>query len=178
MKVLDGLSRRISGASAFIGALCTVAMALAITTDVVIRAVTGSSLPGLLEISETLLVAMIFLGLSYAAYVGAHISMSLLTDSLPERVSSWVRVAAAALTTGILIWLLWATGVRFFDSFASGEYKFGLINWPLWPARLSITAGILFALPAYVLTMWVYALRGLGKNPQVGLGASQREVVS
>lgn len=163
MNFLDSLSRRLSGAAAVVATLCTVGLALAITTDVVARLVSGRSLPGLVEASETLLVTLIFLGLAFASYTGGQITMDLVTSALPKRVSAWVRFAGDLVTLTLLGWMLVATASRAIDSFLGGEFKFGLVHWPLWPARTSIVVGLALCIPIYVLFAWRDVSEALGR---------------
>lgn len=163
MPLLDALSRRISGVTAIIASLCTFALAIAITTDVVSRMVTGRSLPGLVEVSETLLVMLVFLGMAFTSYTGGQIAVDLVTGSLPRRISAWVRSVGDVITLALLVWLVSATYTRTIDSFLGGEFKFGLVHWPLWPARASIVIGLLICIPIYVLITWRDISEALGR---------------
>lgn len=179
-QLLNSISRRISSVSAVLASLTTFALALSITTDVIIRLTTGSSLPGLVELSETLLVALVFLGVSYTAYIGGHVAMSLVTDRLPARWKGWVRALANLLVVGVLVWLIYATGERAIQSYASGEYKFGLTQFPLWPARWAIVIGLVVTVPVALLRLSVAirdalerpALPGVPSLDRGGTGAS------
>jgi TRAP-type C4-dicarboxylate transport system permease small subunit len=164
MKLLDSVSKRISSIAAILAAGCTIALALAITADALVRFITGRSLLGMVELSETLLVAIVFLGLSYCGYVGAHITMNLVTAALPPRVAAWARVLAYSLVVALVVWMLYATGMRAWDSFVGGEFKFGLVQWPLWPARSLIAAGILISIPVFLLTLLSNLLVALRKR--------------
>lgn len=164
MSLLDALSRRVSGVTAIIASLCTFALAIVITTDVVSRMVTSRSLPGLVEVSETLLVMLIFLGMAFASYTGGQIAVDLVTGALPKRVAAWMRSIGDAITLAILVWLVSATYTRALDSFLGGEYKFGLVHWPLWPARTSIVIGLLICIPIYVLIAWRDISEALGRQ--------------
>ncbi|MDI2099470.1 TRAP transporter small permease [Ruicaihuangia caeni] len=167
MKILDTISSKVSGAAAVLATVCTLLLALAITADVLARFLTGRSLVGMVELSETLLVSMVFLGLAYCGYLGAHISMNLVTAALPGRAAAVARTIAYALVTALLVWMLWATAGRALDSFFSGEFKFGLAQWPLWPARTAIAVGILITIPVFLLTLWGNVLAIFGKQAAV-----------
>ncbi len=163
MKLLDVLSSRISAVAAVIATLCTLALALTITTDVFARLFSGRSLPGLVEASETLLVMLIFLGMAFASYSGAQITMDLVTSALPRKVAAWVRFVTHILVVGFLTWILSATAARAVNSFLTAEYKFGLVHWPLWPARGSIALGLLLCIPVYFLLAWRDLAEARGK---------------
>lgn len=154
MRHLDRFNGRASQVAAVIAATLTMLLAVSITSDAVARFVTNRSIPGMVELSETLLVAIVFLALGYCAYSGAHISLTLVTEALPGRLTAGIRAAAYVLVTALLVWMLWATGIRALDSFTTGEYKFGLAQWPLWPARTSIVVGLALTIPVYLVATW------------------------
>lgn len=164
MKILDTLSRSISTVTAVIATLCTLALAITISLDVVMRFASGRSLPGLVEASETLLVMMVFLGLAYCAYTGSHITMDLVTSALPPRTAALLRSIGDLAVIVLLLWMLFATGTRAVSSFATGEFKFGLVEWPLWPARGAIALGIAICIPVYLLALWKDVSELLGRT--------------
>ena len=165
MKHLDTFNGKASQVAAVIAASLTMLLALSIMSDAVARLITNRSIPGMVELSETLLVALVFLGFGYCAYSGAHIALTLVTDALPGRITAIIRAVALTLVAILLVWMLWATGVRALDSFTGGEYKFGLARWPLWPARTLIVIGLAVTLPVYVVAVWNNVLIALGRRP-------------
>lgn len=164
VRVLERMSRDISIVVAVLSSLCTLALAATITLDVASRIITGGSIGGLVELSETLLVAIVFFGVSYAAYTGGHVSMNLVTNVLPERVAATVRALAYILVLAFLLWLIQATGARATESFMSGEYQFGLTHFPLWPARWMIVVGLVACLPAIAFHLSTNFSRALNKT--------------
>ncbi len=139
------MKRFVLGTSSFLGVLATLAtvsMMLAITFDVVVRGITGASMPGVFELSETVLVAAVFLGMAYTGATNGHIAVDLVTERLPRSVSRWVITFAWAATAGILTWMIYATGMRAIASTESNEARMGLVNWPVWPSRWLIVIGL------------------------------------
>ncbi|MDO5701270.1 MAG: TRAP transporter small permease [Bowdeniella nasicola] len=122
--------------------LATLVMMIAIAIDVVFRLVNSRSVPGVLELSETALVAAVYLGLAYTGVTNSHIAVDLLTERLPERICRWVLTAAWAGSTFILGWMLYATTMRAYASFIAGEERMGLVAWPIWPGRWIIVIGL------------------------------------
>ena len=108
---------------------------------------------------------VVFLALGYCAYSGSHIALTLVTGALPGRIAAGVRAAAYTLVAVLLVWMLWATGIRALDSFQTGEYKFGLAQWPLWPARTTIVVGLALTLPVYVVGVWDNLQIARGRKP-------------
>lgn len=126
-----------------LGALAVVLMMVAIVLDVVTRWITGASLPAMVEISETSLVISIFLGLSWAAVTGAHVSVSLLTDRLGEVAGRVTSLIAWVLCTVMAAWFTWGTGIRALSATERNEIRMGLVQWPIWPLRWVIAVGFL-----------------------------------
>lgn len=135
----------ISRIAAFLGVLATLAtliMMIAIAVDVFFRSLYDRSVPGILELSESALVAAVFLGMAYTGATNSHIAVDLLTEKLPEKPRQIVTTVAWLATVPILAWMLWATTQRAIAATAENELRMGLVNWPLWPSRWLIVVGL------------------------------------
>lgn len=139
---MEKLIRTIASGLGIVATLATLVMMISIAIDVVFRAFYDRSFPGVLEISETALVTAVFLGLAYTGVTNSHIAVDLLTERLPKSVLRWVLATSWALSTGFLVWILYATTERAISSFGYGETRMGLVAWPIWPARWIIVAGL------------------------------------
>ncbi|QPE05592.1 TRAP transporter small permease [Microbacterium schleiferi] len=177
MKHLEKFNGHASRAAAVIAATLTLLLAISITSDAAARLLTNRSIPGMVELSETLLVAIVFLALGYGAYTGSHISLTLVTGALPTRAAAAVRAVADLVVIVLLVWMLWATGSRAIDSFLTGEFKFGLAQWPLWPARTSIVIGIALTSCVYVASTWENTQIARGVRRATPTGPETREIV-
>lgn len=110
--------------------------------DVTARQLTGSSIPGVVEYSEVLMVGLIFLGLAYAQRTGAHIGVDLITERMPVRVAHLVRSVGLVIAIVVVAVMGWETLEVALRSFESREFRFGLVQVPIWPARLLIPIGL------------------------------------
>lgn len=154
--VLEIVYRRyatLTSAAAVLGAVAGLITMLVITLDVVWRMWTGRSVPGLLELSETLLVVIVFLSIAYAERVEVHVRTEVLTRKFPRRLRLWTRVVVHAASASISLFLAWATTTRALDSFASAEYQPGLVRFPLWPARIVISIGFILLTIEFALKL-------------------------
>lgn len=133
---------RLTDAMAVLAAAGTCILVIAICYDVVSRRFLGGSVAGMLELSETLLVWIVFLGLPYAEKAGVHVRMTLVTSRLPDRVSQISRTMAYVMASAIVGWMAYASIIRAEDSFQRGEAKLGLLQWPVWPARMILAFGV------------------------------------
>lgn len=133
---------RVSGALAVLGSVAAGGIAIAIAIDVVTRGVAGGSIPGLVEFIESLLVATVFLGMADAERTSTHVRVTLVTERIRSQGTRRL-VRAAGMTAGLVMAVLfaWYTGVRAYNSTLSLETRFGLLEFPLWPARIIIAVG-------------------------------------
>lgn len=138
-RALDSVCRAFSWVS---GALTLVLMLL-VVAEVVMRDFFDSTLGGTLEISEVLLVFVVFTGVAYAQQVGDHVSTDLVTSRMPRQAAAIVRTTGLAIAAGVILWLAWVSLGRGLDAMAAGESRFGLRSVPVWPARLVIPLGAL-----------------------------------
>ena len=111
------------------------------TTDVVARYIIGSPLKGGVEISEILFLSAVYLGLSYTHLFREHVGVDLFISHLSPTarlVLETFMLFLALFTYGLLAW---RGGSAFCASVTTGEYRWGLISIPMWPARLMIPLG-------------------------------------
>ncbi len=141
-KLLDAIAKGF----AIIASTATLVLMIALCADVVSRVVMHRSLPGMVELSETCLVFIIFGGMGYASLERAHIGVDILSNAVSQTMRVSMRILAGFFTLVFLTWAVYATGRRAISSFATGEYKFGLLEWPVWPSRWAITIGLVLAL--------------------------------
>lgn len=156
---MDKLAESISVPLGILASVSTIVMMLGISAEVAYRNIQGRSIPGVLELSESALVATVFFGLAYAGTSGSHIAVDLLVTRLPRQVAKWTMVTAWALSVAVLGWLTYASLERALDSVSRGEARMGLVSWPLWPARWVIVVGFA-AFLLVALTNLVRLLRG------------------
>lgn len=146
--------RTVHGISTTLGivaSICTAVMMLAIVGDVASREFRGRGLLGTIELSESLLVAVIFLGLAYAERTGRHVSLSLAFDRMPPRIAFWAQTLGLLVAVGLLGWISYRAGLQAWTSYERGEFRFGIMQFPMWPARTAMFVG----LAALVLEMLV-----------------------
>ncbi len=130
---------RIFGA---VGAALILTIMILTTVDVIGRYIIGSPLKGSVEISEILFLSAVYLGLSYTHLFREHVGVDLFISRLSKKTRlslETLMLLLALLTYGVLAW---RGGGAFWASLETGEYRWGLISIPLWPARLMIPLGV------------------------------------
>ncbi|SNU00512.1 TRAP-type C4-dicarboxylate transport system, small permease component [Ruaniaceae bacterium KH17] len=170
------MKKAVIGITSTLGVLATVAtviMMIGIAIDVFYRTLYGRSVPGILELSETALVAAVFLGMSYTGATNSHIGVDLLTERMPAKVNRWLLSIAWGATSAFLVWMIWATTVRAIASTESHEIRMGLVNWPIWPSRWIIVVGLV----AMLLVSIVNLIRVASGREVLGIDEQMPDVV-
>ncbi|MPZ60616.1 MAG: TRAP transporter small permease subunit [Propionibacteriales bacterium] len=119
---------------------------LTTTADVAKRNLGGGSIPWAIEYNEIMLVALVFLSLANTQRTGDHVSVVLVTARIPHRARCVIRgvgMVVAAVFVGWMLYRSWQVGLQ---SYRTGEYRIGLAQVPVWPARLLIPVGLVFLL--------------------------------
>lgn len=133
------------------GAISACLIMVLMTVDVGYRNFFNQSIPGTFEVVEVALVLAVFLGLATAERTGAAVRVTLFTALLPVRAAAVVRLFGLLVSLAIVAWFAYASIDKAMTSYAIGEYKRGIISFPMWPGRAIIALG--FCLLVLELTM-------------------------
>ena len=142
-RVVDRLSHLLS-----IVAGVALFLLMAITgTDVLRRAlIDGRSVPGAIEYAEIILVGLVYLSLAQTQRSDGHISVAVMTARLPPRFARALTTTGLLVVTLVLGWLVVASAGVAWRSWNTGEFRMGLAQVPIWPARALIPLGAFFLL--------------------------------
>lgn len=169
--MLRRFAHKFAGPLGALGSISTVTMMVATSVDVLSRNIAGRSVPGLLELSATLLVATVFLGLSYAGAANAHVSVDLITSRLPLTISRRLAGLMWLIGSILIVWFIYATAIRAMASLEMREITVGLVDWPLWPARWIVVIGLV----AFLVVGLVNAFLGLRGESLLGESDDERD---
>jgi len=89
--------------------------------DVVGRKFLNHSIIGSVELTEMLMLALIFAGMPLASLAGEHVIFDLLDGVLPERVKVWQAVVSNLICTGLLGVAAWFVFNRALRTQAMGD---------------------------------------------------------
>ena len=146
--------RRAGDVTAVLAAVVSAGIMLGIVVDVVNREITGRSVPGMLELVETFMVVVVFLGLAHAEATGTHVRMGLVTRVLPHL---WRRMARAFAMVVCMLgsaWFCYVTALRALDATTAREVRPGLLRFPVWPARIIVAVGFGLLVLEYGVRVW------------------------
>jgi len=99
-------------------------------------------LVGGVEMVRTFLVIIVFFGLAHTQLQDEHIRMDLLLSYISRRAKWLVELFGLLLATVVYAFITYATIPVMIQSVARGEYETGLIPFPMWPARIFMSAGL------------------------------------
>jgi len=134
--------QRLSRALAIVGAGLVLLTMLLISADVIMRTVTGGAVRGALEYTEIMMVGFLFLALAWAQASGAQINVVVILELLPERLASTARAVGLLVVLFLLAMMIWKTGESAWRSFMAAEFRYGIAQVAVWPARVAITIGL------------------------------------
>ena len=111
--------------------------------DVLSRHLLHRPVPGVIELNEVLMVGIVFFGLAMAQKEKAHIRAELFVSRMKPKLRRFFDLLALILSTCFWVILLTQALPRAWQSYLTGEYREGLIKFPIWPARWALAIGIL-----------------------------------
>ncbi|CAN5250202.1 hypothetical protein BH09ACT10_BH09ACT10_30870 [soil metagenome] len=135
-------ARRLAATLSGLAGVGIVLMVVLTLVDVGRRAAFDKSISGVIEITEVGLVAVVFLGLMGAQLNDRLIRTPVVTNRLPGRVAHLVRAIALVLSVLLLVWVIYETTLVAINSVERREYRGGLTEVPIWPARILIPIGL------------------------------------
>lgn len=134
--------QRISAVMSTLAGVGILGLMLLTVWDVSFRETRGRGIEGATELSEVALVAVVFLGMTAAQLNRSHISTPMLTARLPARLGHAVRALSLVVAALFVAWMTLETARTGMSSYQAGEFRYGTVNVPIWPARLVIPLGL------------------------------------
>jgi len=137
---------------AFLIAWSIIAIAVLNIVNIFCRAVMGFSVSFIEEVSQILMIAVTFIGLSYAASRGRHIRMTAIYDQLGQAKRKFLMITISGVTALLMLALAWYAveyigTVRFLES-VSPVLQIPL-HWIYW----LVPCGLTLAAIQYALTV-------------------------
>jgi TRAP-type C4-dicarboxylate transport system permease small subunit len=119
----------------------------------------GFSLAFAEELSQFLIIAVTFVGLSYAAGRGRHIRMTALCDQLPRRWRRRLMILISA-STCLLLLVLAGFALHYVGTVCFLGTVSPVLQVPLFLIYAIVPVGLLLAAMQYALTAWRNATSG------------------
>lgn len=143
---LDRLLSSALAAARFVAGIAVVICSVLATMDTLGLWLFRRPVVSVVEISQVLLLVIMFFGLGTAERVGDHISVSLVRDLLPSAVRRAMDILARIFSVLVYLVLGAAGWVAANRSLRLNEFSDGLIAFPLYPFRYILVIGAALAI--------------------------------
>ena len=148
------LTRTALGALRRLASLCLIALALLTLADVVGRYVLNYSIIGAVEITEMLMVGVIFAGIALATLAHEHVTVDLLTTRMSAPVQRVQKIASQVLATGISLLLSVATWSQATSALDFGDQT-TMLGLPLAPVIFFMSGMLLINALIHAWQTWL-----------------------
>lgn len=138
IQAVEWLLSRLGIASGF----ATLLIMLVIVLDVAGRSLLNAPLHMSTEISELLMVVLVFLGLAAAQQNRQNFAIDIASRHLPPGLQVLVEHLGYLFCLVLVGVLAWLSTKQAYSAFERGETGFGIIAFPIWPARFILALGL------------------------------------
>lgn len=112
-----------------------------IDANALMRKLFNEPVTGSLEITESALVLIIFLGLAYTQRRRGHIRVTLLTRHFSQSVRHLLYILVLLIGAALTAWYAWAAYTYAIRSYNINEMEWGVIIFAVWPIKSVIALG-------------------------------------
>jgi len=145
MSTIKTILKVISDALGAVAMLFLGFLMFGITADVIVRALSGSPISGVFEMSELSLVMIVFLGAMWAQGDRAHIRVDLLSRQIRGRARKALMAVGWGFGALALVMLAWPATQEAIYSVSIWEFRWGYIQMPIWWTKIGLAAGLWLA---------------------------------
>lgn len=151
LKIVDKFILKIEE---FILSYAVIIIALMVVGKALSRAIFNYSPPFADEVSQIAIVVATFMGISYAARKGRHISMSAFYDLAPFKVRKILAIFIPLVTAIVLFVLTYFSALYVYDVYESGRVTSAL-QMPAYYLYIFIPIGFLLGGIQFLRNMWI-----------------------
>lgn len=152
----------VKGSAWLSGAAIAVVM-VAIVTEIILRKIFHSAIPGLVEIIDNLMVLIVYLAIAYTYVKNRHVKVTIVLDRLSLNSQRRLKIIASIFSLLFFGLVFWQAGARSLHSITISEYSMGLLPFPTWPFKLMIPFGAFLIFVCMALDV-LQTLKNQGDN--------------
>jgi TRAP-type C4-dicarboxylate transport system permease small subunit len=112
-----------------------------VSIDSIGRYFLGSPIPGTLELSESVIVMIIFLTIPFCQMTSGHIRVTFLIEKMPAKIRMWLKHITNIMVIVYFSMLCWRSWLIAWYSWSIKETSWGSYPIPLYPAKFSVSVG-------------------------------------
>lgn len=139
-----GLIRSISTAVNLVGTTTSIVMMFIVTADVALRYLFKAPIRGAEEMSEILLVLMVYLGLASVQSKEGHIRVEQFVTRMSTRPRLLLEIVLTLLGLAFFVIMVWRTADSAIGALQSGSALENLGFFSTFPIRLVVSLGVFF----------------------------------
>ncbi len=124
---------------------------LIVIHEVIVRYVFNSPTLYSVELSEYLLILVVFLSIARAHKENRHVAVTFLVDRLPKKMRVSLKIATSLLTMAFLGVLVWKGGKTALTAYTGNYHSSSLLDFPMWAPYALIPLGALLLSLQYMV---------------------------
>jgi TRAP-type C4-dicarboxylate transport system permease small subunit len=132
----------ITFALGWISVVCVFIMMLLTTVDVVLRYIFNSPIIGAFEVSEFMMVIIVFFSMAYTQYRKGHVSVDIFVGRMSQRKQAFVDLFNHVVTIFILLLITWRSSLTALELADTMETT-GTVPIPVFPFQFVVAFGCL-----------------------------------
>ena len=156
---IHSIMQRSNRVTLWTGGLAIFLMTMLGALDVIFMALFGQPIHSTVEMTETLMVAVVYLGLGTVHEKRQHIATDLIYERFPRKVKDFAQVFILLMMTLTFALLTWNGWLAFIKSFRVKEYSVGIVQFPIYPTRFLLAMGVTIALIWCLVDLVIPAIR-------------------
>jgi TRAP-type C4-dicarboxylate transport system permease small subunit len=149
------LQSRLADALGVVAGVALLVMVALLSAHILRRWLTGTGIRGANEVSQYLMITLVYCGLAMTLRDGGFLRVDLLLSRLPDRVAGVINALVHLLSLGFMVLLTWRTWALMSQSYARGIDSIGVLRVPLWIPQSVVVVGIV-ALTLQILVHVVF----------------------
>ena len=140
IKSVDKGIRSLNVLLAYAGSYVLFGMMLLTISDVIGRYIFNSPITGAFEITEAMMVTMVFFFIGYAQAKKSHVAVDLVVNLLPEKLRVIIDIITHTLSLLMMILIAWMSMLRWLELMRIKEYT-AILHIPVSPFLLILALG-------------------------------------
>jgi len=163
MRIYTSIVGRICRALTSISMWAVFLMMMILVVDIIIRYFTAAvSLMGTYEMTEMIMLFVIYLALAGAQYAKGHIRITMLLEAIPWRARTFIE-AAIAIITGIICFIVCNAGWTLSMTNYTKGLTTAVLFIPYWPFNIVLTIGLGALTLVFAMDAIDFIYRGIKK---------------
>ena len=159
MRWLETNVRRLAIGMVLLGSIGMMASMIICVADVIGTNLFDWPVPGALEITESTMVLIVFGALAFTQEKRGHIRVEILHGYVSPRLQALMDLVTHLVALAFFVLLAWYSFGELSYSWEIGESTMGTVRFPLYPARLLLSAGTVLLIAQLALDVVADARR-------------------